>query len=42
MSGIEIRVKKLFRGKKNVVISAIDHVVMYGETSQVLKIHEKQ
>ena len=30
MSGIDLRVKKLFRGKKNVVISALDHVVEYG------------
>lgn len=31
MSGIEIRVRKLFRGKKNLVISALDHVVEYGD-----------
>jgi DhnA family fructose-bisphosphate aldolase class Ia len=31
MSGIEIRMKKLFKGKKNVVLSAIDHVGMYGD-----------
>ncbi len=31
MSGIEIRVNKLFRGKKNLVISALDHVVEYGD-----------
>jgi fructose-bisphosphate aldolase, class I len=31
MSGVDLRVKKLFNGKKNVVISAIDHVVMYGD-----------
>lgn len=31
MSGIELRIKKLFKGKKNVVLSAIDHVVMYGD-----------
>jgi len=31
MSGIELRMKKLFKGKKNVVLSAIDHVVMYGD-----------
>jgi len=30
MSGIDLRVKKLFRGKKNLVISALDHVVEYG------------
>jgi len=31
MSGIQLRVKKLFRGKKNLVISALDHVVEYGD-----------
>jgi DhnA family fructose-bisphosphate aldolase class Ia len=31
MSGIEMRIKKLFRTKKNVVLSAIDHVGMYGD-----------
>ncbi len=30
MSGIDIRLKKLFRNKKNLVISALDHVVEYG------------
>ena len=30
MSGIQLRVNKLFRGKKNLVISALDHVVEYG------------
>jgi DhnA family fructose-bisphosphate aldolase class Ia len=30
MSGIEIRKKRFFRGKKNLVISALDHVVEYG------------
>jgi len=30
MAGIDLRIKKLFRGKKCVVISALDHVVMYG------------
>ena len=30
MSGIEIRIKKLFKGKKNLVISALDHVMEYG------------
>jgi fructose-bisphosphate aldolase, class I len=30
-SGIELRVRKLFRGKKNLVISALDHVVEYGD-----------
>ena len=31
MSGIELRIKKLFRGKRNLVISALDHVVEYGD-----------
>ncbi|MCK4516144.1 MAG: hypothetical protein KAU31_12860 [Spirochaetaceae bacterium] len=31
MSGIDLRVKKLFRGKKNLVISALDHVAEYGD-----------
>lgn len=31
MSGIDLRVKKFFRGKKNLVISALDHVVEYGD-----------
>lgn len=31
MSGIQMRIKKLFRGKKNLVISALDHVVEYGD-----------
>lgn len=31
MSGIDLRMKKLFKGKKNVVLSAIDHVGMYGD-----------
>jgi DhnA family fructose-bisphosphate aldolase class Ia len=30
MSGIEIRKERFFRGKKNLVISALDHVVEYG------------
>jgi len=30
MSGKNIRIKKLFRNKKNLVISALDHVVEYG------------
>jgi DhnA family fructose-bisphosphate aldolase class Ia len=30
MSGIEIRIKRLFKGKKNLVISALDHVMEYG------------
>lgn len=30
MSGKNIRLKKLFRNKKNLVISALDHVVEYG------------
>jgi len=31
MSGINLRIKKLFRGKKNLVISALDHVMEYGD-----------
>lgn len=31
MSGLHLRLGKLFRGKKNLVISAVDHVVEYGE-----------
>ncbi len=31
MSGIDLRIKKLFNGKKNLVISAIDHVMEYGD-----------
>lgn len=30
MSGKNIKIAKLFRGKKNIVISALDHVVEYG------------
>lgn len=30
MSGKNIRIKKFFRGKQNIVISALDHVVEYG------------
>jgi len=30
MSGISLRLKKLFRNKKNLVISALDHVMEYG------------
>ena len=31
MSGIEMRIRKLFRGKQRLVISALDHVVEYGD-----------
>jgi len=31
MSGIDLRMRALFRGKKNLVISALDHVVEYGD-----------
>jgi len=31
MSGINLRLKKLFNGKKNLVISALDHVMEYGD-----------
>lgn len=30
MSGIDLRIAKLFRGKRNLVISALDHVIEYG------------
>ena len=31
MSGIDLRIKKLFRGKRGLVISALDHVMEYGD-----------
>ena len=31
MYGISLRLKKLFKGKKNLVISALDHVMEYGD-----------
>jgi DhnA family fructose-bisphosphate aldolase class Ia len=31
MSGIDLRISRLFRGKKNLVISALDHVMEYGD-----------
>ena len=31
MSGIDLKIQKLFNNKKNVVISALDHVYMYGD-----------
>ena len=31
MSGIDLRIAKLFKNKKNLVISAIDHVLEYGD-----------
>jgi DhnA family fructose-bisphosphate aldolase class Ia len=31
MSGIDLRVKRLFGSKKNLVVSAIDHVMEYGD-----------
>lgn len=31
MSGIDLRIRKLFCGKRNLVISAVDHVVEYGD-----------
>ena len=31
MSGIDIRIRNLFKGKKNLVISALDHVMEYGD-----------
>lgn len=37
MSGIDLRVQKLFRGKKNLVFSALDHVVEYGDQRGIEK-----
>lgn len=37
MSGIDLRVNALFRGKKNLVISALDHVVEYGDQQGIEK-----
>ena len=31
MSGIDLRIKKLFHGKKSLIISALDHVMEYGD-----------
>ncbi len=31
MSGIDLRIKRLFSGKKSLVISALDHVMEYGD-----------
>ncbi len=31
MSCKELRLKKIFRGKKNLVLSAFDHVFFYGD-----------
>ena len=31
MSGINLRLKKLFKGKKSIIISALDHVMFYGD-----------
>ncbi|MBN2073538.1 MAG: hypothetical protein JW770_06310 [Actinobacteria bacterium] len=31
MSGIDLRLKKIFKDKKNIVISALDHVMEYGD-----------
>jgi DhnA family fructose-bisphosphate aldolase class Ia len=31
MSGINLRLAKLFKNKKNLVISALDHVMEYGD-----------
>lgn len=35
MSGIDIRIGKLFNGKKSLVISAIDHVLEYGDQAGI-------
>lgn len=37
MSGIDLKVRALFRGKKNLVISALDHVVEYGDQPGIEK-----
>ncbi len=37
MSGINLRLAKLFNGKKNLVISAVDHVMEYGHQSGLEK-----
>src|SRR5208283_3864199 len=31
MSGIDLRIARMFHGKKNLVISALDHVMEYGD-----------
>ncbi len=31
MSGIDLRIKRLFREKQNLIISALDHVIAYGD-----------
>ncbi|MFH0918806.1 MAG: hypothetical protein V1913_00465 [Fibrobacterota bacterium] len=36
--GIELRISQLFRGKKNLVISAVDHVVEYGDQPGLEKV----
>ena len=35
MSGIDLRLGKLFGGKKNLVISALDHVMEYGDQAGI-------
>ena len=35
MSGIDLRLKKLFKGKKNIIISALDHVMFYGDQAGI-------
>jgi DhnA family fructose-bisphosphate aldolase class Ia len=40
MSGIELRVKKLFSGRKNLIISALDHVMEYGDQPGIEKAEE--
>jgi DhnA family fructose-bisphosphate aldolase class Ia len=35
MSGIDLRIKKLFKDKKNLVISALDHVMEYGDQAGI-------
>lgn len=31
MSGVSLRLKKLFKGKESIIISALDHVMFYGD-----------
>jgi DhnA family fructose-bisphosphate aldolase class Ia len=44
MSGINTRIARLFNGKKNLVISALDHVMEYGDqpASKIQKRRSRQ
>ncbi len=35
MSGIQLKIERLFNGKKGLVLSAIDHVMEYGDQSGI-------